>query len=60
MNKPPYFLAALLVGLLGLTAIGCGDSTASVTGSISYNGAPITKGMVTFTPDGIAGSVVGA
>jgi hypothetical protein len=60
MNKPTYFLGALLVGLLGLTAIGCGDSTASVTGSISYNGAPITKGMVTFTPDGIAGSVVGA
>jgi hypothetical protein len=41
------------------TLVGCGGSTASVQGNVSYEGTPIQKGMVTFTPVDGKGSVVG-
>jgi hypothetical protein len=41
------------------SAVGCGSSASTVQGTVSYQGAPIEKGMVTFTPVEGKGSVVG-
>lgn len=49
-----------LVAMTLLFLTGCGASTATVSGTVSYDGTAIEKGMVTFTPEGTAGSVVGA
>jgi len=47
-------------GLLILScSVGCGNESADVTGSITYNGSEVTNGMITFTPTGEYGSVVG-
>lgn len=60
MIKPKIFLWGNVVALAVFFLTGCGGSTATVTGNVSYDGSAIEKGMVTFTPEGTAGSVVGA
>ncbi len=50
MIQARYSLMVLVAGLL----IGCGDSgheeTASVTGTVTLEGTPVTKGSITFYP----------
>lgn len=53
--RPIVLLALCLLAL----SIGCSSPSASVQGSVSYEGVPIEKGMVTFTPVDGKGSVVG-
>jgi|688.fasta_scaffold74620_3 hypothetical protein len=60
MIKPRVFALGNLVAMTLLFLAGCGASTATVSGTVSYDGTAIEKGMVTFTPEGTAGSVVGA
>jgi hypothetical protein len=36
--------------VLALAAAGCADSTASVSGTVTYDGQPVGNGMVTFLP----------
>ncbi|MFM7518121.1 MAG: hypothetical protein ACKO3V_14370 [Pirellula sp.] len=52
-------LIVLFVLCIVPTLVGCGGSTGSVQGNVSYEGAPIQKGMITFTPVDGKGSVVG-
>ncbi len=39
--------------------LGCGNESADVSGTVTYNGSEVANGMVTFTPTGEYGSVVG-
>jgi hypothetical protein len=57
-NSKPVGTCLLIVCLIA-SAIGCGSSASTVQGTVSYQGAPIEKGMVTFTPVEGKGSVVG-
>ncbi len=50
---------ALLVCSLITLVLGCGSPTGSVEGIVTYDGAPIEKGMITFTPVEGKGVVVG-
>jgi len=50
---------ALLVGLLALTFTGCGDSGSTISGAVTYDGQPIKKGNITFTPANGKGQTVG-
>ena len=52
-------LFLLILTLLPTLIIGCGSPSATVQGTVSYEGAPIEKGMVTFTPVDGKGVVVG-
>jgi hypothetical protein len=47
---------ALVVALL---AAGCGDSGATVSGEVSYDGQPVKSGYVSFTPADGKGPVAG-
>lgn len=53
--QPSVLLSLCLLAL----SLGCGSPTASVQGSVSYEGVPIEKGMITFTPVDGKGTVVG-
>ena len=55
MGLPPYAVA-----VMGLLLSGCGSGAGTVvTGSVTYEGQPVAKGEITFTPaDGI-GPVAG-
>jgi len=56
MNR--YFLpiAVLLVGFGG----GCfSNSTGTVSGSVTFNGQPVEKGLITFSPTGNKGGTAG-
>ena len=48
----PIRTYALAVGLLlaAVMSAGCGPSTASVSGEITYDGKPVGEGYITFTP----------
>lgn len=50
---------ALLAAAL-LAAAGCGDSTATVTGEVTFNGQPVKSGYVTLSPADGKGPTVGA
>ncbi len=54
----PFGPCLLLICLIA-PAVGCGSAGSSVQGTVSYQGTPIEKGMVTFTPVEGKGSVVG-
>jgi len=60
MNHPsrPFILFVLLLGMS--CAIGCSPDTADVEGTVSFNGLAVENGMVTFTPMGEYGTVVGS
>ena len=49
--NPVRALAAVVVtaAVLGLLP-GCGSSTATVSGEVTYDGQPVGDGYVTFTP----------
>lgn len=54
-------LSALMLAALLLAAPGCGKDkdtpeTASVTGSVTYKGKPVTEGTVQFHPQGMKGN----
>ena len=52
--------ALLAIGLLcSLAAAGCGAPSGTATGTASYNGQPIKRGAITFTPADGNGPVVG-
>lgn len=51
--------ASYLAFLLVLLSSGCSPQFAEVEGGVQYNGRPVEKGMVTFTPTSGVGSVVG-
>lgn len=61
MRKQSLSSATLFLIALSLvaTTVGCGSPTANVQGKVSYEGSPIQKGMVTFTPADGKGTVVG-
>jgi hypothetical protein len=61
VHKSFLSAANLLLVTLSLIAslTGCGSPTANVQGKVSYEGSPIQKGMVTFTPADGKGTVVG-
>ena len=48
-----------ILALIPSLLVGCGSPTATVQGSVSYDGTPIEKGMITFTPVDGKGIVVG-
>ncbi|RUL87574.1 hypothetical protein [Tautonia sociabilis] len=55
---------AIAVALAAATVSGCGGDPTKpklgrVSGSVTYNGAPVTKGVVTFVPSGGAGAQTG-
>mgnify|MGYP003338188024 FL=1 len=52
-------VALLLVCLIVAPSTGCGEPTSSVYGTVSYEGAEIQKGMITFSPADGKGSSVG-
>lgn len=54
-RHPLLWLAVLVLG----TSIGCGAPTATVEGTVQYDGVSVQKGMITFTPMEGTGSVVG-
>ncbi|MFN5272264.1 MAG: hypothetical protein ACK5E3_03625 [Planctomycetota bacterium] len=59
-QSPKHLSVFLFLALCSVCSlVGCGSSTASIQGSVSYDGAPIQKGMITFTPADGKGSVVG-
>ncbi|MDR2440350.1 MAG: hypothetical protein LBE12_13400 [Planctomycetaceae bacterium] len=45
-----------VVSILLLTGCNFGTKTYSVTGTVNYDGQPLTKGMITLTPDGTNGN----
>jgi hypothetical protein len=47
------------VCLLLLSLVGCGPATATIEGTVSYEGVKVEKGMLTITPMEGSGSVVG-
>lgn len=51
--------ALLLTFCLLTSLVGCSSPLATVQGTVSYEGTPIAKGMITFTPADGKGSVVG-
>ncbi len=56
LRAPRCFrLAALLV--LAAAAGGCGKSTATLSGTVTYRGRPVTSGEVVFLAEGGAASV---
>lgn len=38
------------IGLLGLAEAGCGPATATVSGTVSFNGEPVSKGSIGLFP----------
>lgn len=38
------------MGVLALVAAGCGPATATVSGSVSFNGEPVSKGSISLFP----------
>lgn len=43
------------------TVAGClGDSAGTVTGNVTFNGQPLDKGQITFSPSGPTGGTAGA
>lgn len=48
----------LLSGLLFLT--GCGPELHGFNGTVNYDGQPVEKGIITFTPDAKKGNLMGA
>ena len=40
----------LLVGCALATALGCGDGRATVSGHVTFNGEPISRGSITLVP----------
>lgn len=55
ITKP---IAALVCAAI-LTSIGCSSTTATINGTVTYEGQAVEKGMITFTPADGTGSVVG-
>jgi hypothetical protein len=53
-------LSAAVLKLLLLTVVaGCQNSTCTVSGNVSYNGKPIERGAITFTPSDGSGPSFG-
>lgn len=50
----------LLAGAVCLVACGCGDGTATVTGRITFNGEPVSRGSITLVPTDGKGQPAGA
>ncbi len=61
MRFRPLTKLALLAALLPALAAGCGDggATATVSGTVSYAGAPVEEGSIQFTPKSGKGAVAG-
>lgn len=59
MTRRCTVLGGISLYLLAAAA-GCQPSTASVSGSVSYNGKPIERGAITFTPSDGNGPAFGA
>jgi hypothetical protein len=59
MNLPRYIALGQLLALLLAGAVGCQRSTCTVSGSVSYNGKPIERGAITFTPSDGSGPSFG-
>ncbi len=53
-------LASLALPLASLLLAGCTTRPPSVSGAVTYDGQPVAKGNITFTPVDGKGAVVGA
>lgn len=53
-------LAVVPLALGALLASGCADDVGLVSGEVSYEGQPVKKGYITFTPADGKGPMVGA
>jgi hypothetical protein len=51
--------AGMLLATLTIVA-GCGEKASTVTGKVTYNGEPVAKGTITFTPSDGMGQVFAA
>src|SRR5204862_378695 len=40
-----------IVGVLGLAAVGCGESRVEVSGEVTFDGKPVPAGRIYFNPD---------
>ena len=49
---------AFLCAAIG-ASVGCSSTTATINGTVTYEGQDVDKGMITFTPADGSGSVVG-
>lgn len=59
MDRTMTMLVAA-VGLLGLAAGGCGGSSSTVSGNVTYDGQPVENGAISFLPADGKGPTVGA
>jgi hypothetical protein len=50
MNRLHTLPAALVLAAATVLVPGCGDSTATITGEVTYDGKPVEDGYITFTP----------
>lgn len=54
------FDARAVLAAAALAAAGCGGGAGTVTGEVTYEGAPVRKGYVTFAPADGKGATAGA
>jgi len=50
----------VLCALACLMLSGCGEKLQGFSGTVTYNGNPVEKGVVIFTPDATKGNLMGA
>lgn len=52
MNSPIVVgrLATVTLAFASIVAVGCGETSTTLTGAATYNGAPVESGTITFTP----------
>jgi hypothetical protein len=60
MNRVRFPAPLLVLAVCAVLPSGCGSSTASVSGEVTYDGERIEKGYITFTPTDGKGQDVGA
>lgn len=48
-----------LVTILAAACLGCGSSTGTVSGTVTFHDQPIEQGLITFSPAGAEGSAAG-
>jgi hypothetical protein len=57
MNR---FLASIVLSAFAMCHLGCSaGSTGTVSGNVSFNGQPIDRGLITFSPTGPDGGTAG-
>ena len=51
-SLPSFPSVRILLFLLGLSIAGCSDGKSTITGSVTFDGQPVTSGSITFIKQG--------